>query len=319
MSANWCSGCAVASPMGHAALSAMVGAIANFVYAQRVHGLQQRRLLTLFGSVSAAIALGAALASGMITVTGVVALLMFAVACYAYRMMERPTAVLAMTALIFVAAILLATHRIPGFHGQPLLAPTTICDGCQSLWMLGHLDKPFVGLLLFAIALGGLTRLPRSTAPPAAAQPSLGSNAGVTVTTIVVVTLIVMGVMSLLSAVRWAPKAPDASTVVMFLALNLFFTTFAEEVFFRMFLHDALRRTAPSTFDQPWKIIALSAALFGVAHVGGSPLLMLGAAIAGLGYGYVYEKTQRIEWAIAAHFGVNVTHFFLFSYPRLTP
>lgn len=307
----------MASPMGQAALFAMVAAIANFVYAQRAHGRQQQRLLTFFGFVVAALALGAALASGMIELSGVVALLLFAIACYAYRKLERPTALIAVTMLIFVAAILLATHRIPGFHGQPLLAPTAICDGCQNLWLLGHLDKPFVGLLLFAIALGGLTHRPRPTASPATARPSLGSNARVTVTTIVVVTLVVMGVMSLLSAVRWAPKAPDASTVVMFLALNLFFTTFAEEIFFRMFLHDALRRAAPSTFDQPWKIIAVSTALFGVAHVGGGPLLMLGAAIAGLGYGYVYEKTQRIEWAIAAHFGVNVTHFFLFSYPRL--
>ena len=311
---NWCTDCAVASPLGQSALVAMVLTITTFVCLVRARGNAQQ-LLALAGLAFAAVAVGTAIASGMIGVLGVVALLLFGTACYYYRMTARSNVVRTMAVFLGVSAVVLATHRVPGFHGLPLLAPTVICEGCQRLWLLGHMDKPFVGLLLFAIALNGWPLWSRGKR----AHPPLLRSAGVTVTTVAVVALAVMGVMSLLSAVRWAPKAPDVATVMMFLAVNLFFTTFAEEVFFRMFLHDAMRRCFPKTFTSAWRIIAVSTALFGLAHIAGGPLYVLGALLAGIGYGYVYEKTQRIEWAIAAHFGVNVTHFFLFSYPRLAP
>ena len=300
--------------MGQAALVAMMMTIAAFVCAQNARGHVQQ-VMAAFGFALAALALGAAFVSEMIGAQGVMAFLLFGGACYVYGRLVRPKAIVAMTVVIFVTAILLATHQIPGFHGQALLAPMTICEGCQKFWLVGHLDKPFVGLLLFTIALRGVTL--RSKAETA--RPPFLQSARLAVITVAVVTLVVMAVLSLLNVVRWAPKAPDATTVVMFLALNLFFTSFAEEVFFRMFLHDAIRRGAPETFDRPWKIIALSTLLFGLAHAGGGPLLILSATLAGLGYGYVYEKTKRIEFAIATHFGVNAIHFFLFSYPRLAP
>jgi membrane protease YdiL (CAAX protease family) len=43
-------------------------------------------------------------------------------------------------------------------------------------------------------------------------------------------------------------------------------------------------------------------------------ILLFGA---GLGYGWVFMRTQRIEAAMAVHFGVNAVHFLLFTYPRL--
>lgn len=300
--------------MGQAAVVAMMMTIAAFVCAKNTRGYVQQ-VLAAFGFALAALALGAAFASEMIGVLGIVTLLVFGGACYAYGRLMRPKAVVAMTVVIFVAAILLATHQIPGFRGLPLLAPITICEGCQKFWLIGHLDKPFVGLILFVIALGGMTLRPKAEI----ARPPFLQSSGVTVIAVAVVTVVVMGVLSLMNVARWAPKAPDTTTVVMFVALNLLFTSFAEEVFFRMFLHDAIRRGGLEIFDRTWKIIALSTLLFGLAHAGGGPLLMLGATLAGLGYGYVYEKTKRIECAIAAHFGVNAIHFFLFSYPRLAP
>ena len=38
--------------------------------------------------------------------------------------------------------------------------------------------------------------------------------------------------------------------------------------------------------------------------------------MAGLGYGWAFMRTQRIEAAMAVHFGVNAMHFLLFTYPR---
>jgi membrane protease YdiL (CAAX protease family) len=57
--------------------------------------------------------------------------------------------------------------------------------------------------------------------------------------------------------------------------------------------------------------------LFGLAHLGGGWSHALAAAVAGLGYGAAYLRTQRIEAAMAVHFSVNALHLLFFTYPRL--
>jgi len=39
------------------------------------------------------------------------------------------------------------------------------------------------------------------------------------------------------------------------------------------------------------------------------------ATIAGIGYGGIYWRTNRIEASIFAHFLVNTTHILCFTYP----
>ena len=43
--------------------------------------------------------------------------------------------------------------------------------------------------------------------------------------------------------------------------------------------------------------------------------MVIFAFIAGIGYGYAYQKSWKIETAILVHFGVNITHFIFFTYP----
>lgn len=57
--------------------------------------------------------------------------------------------------------------------------------------------------------------------------------------------------------------------------------------------------------------------LFGAAHLGGGVPMAALAGIAGLGYATVYAATQRIEASILVHFGLNATHFLLFTYPAM--
>jgi membrane protease YdiL (CAAX protease family) len=57
--------------------------------------------------------------------------------------------------------------------------------------------------------------------------------------------------------------------------------------------------------------------LFGVAHFGGGWSYVALATAAGLGYGLIYHRTKSIEMAMLAHFGLNATHFLLFTYPRV--
>jgi len=41
------------------------------------------------------------------------------------------------------------------------------------------------------------------------------------------------------------------------------------------------------------------------------------STVAGLGYGWVYQRTGRIEASILTHFALNLVHFLLFTYPAL--
>lgn len=43
------------------------------------------------------------------------------------------------------------------------------------------------------------------------------------------------------------------------------------------------------------------------------------ATVAGFGYALVYARTGAILAAVAAHTGLNLLHFLLFSYPALDP
>jgi membrane protease YdiL (CAAX protease family) len=98
---------------------------------------------------------------------------------------------------------------------------------------------------------------------------------------------------------------------------NLFFTCLAEEAFFRGFVQHELARIGKNSAIAAAVAIGISAILFGLAHVGGGWKYVLTATIAGIGYGYAYHRTQRIEAAMAVHFGANALHFLFFTYPRL--
>jgi hypothetical protein len=61
----------------------------------------------------------------------------------------------------------------------------------------------------------------------------------------------------------------------------------------------------------------LAAVLFGFAHAAGGWKYVVLATVAGAGYGWVYERTQRVEASVLAHWALNTAHFFLFTYPAL--
>jgi membrane protease YdiL (CAAX protease family) len=98
---------------------------------------------------------------------------------------------------------------------------------------------------------------------------------------------------------------------------NLFFTCLSEEAFFRGFLQHELARAGSNR--EASRVIAwlVAAGLFGLVHLGGGWKFAVAATIAGLGYGWAYHRTQRVEAAMAVHFGLNASHFLLFTYPAL--
>jgi len=98
---------------------------------------------------------------------------------------------------------------------------------------------------------------------------------------------------------------------------NLFFTCLSEEAFFRGFVQRELAQSGGNRRLSAVIAIAVSALLFGLVHIGGGWKYALAATFAGIGYGIAYHRTQRVEASMAVHFGLNATHFLLFTYPAL--
>jgi membrane protease YdiL (CAAX protease family) len=112
----------------------------------------------------------------------------------------------------------------------------------------------------------------------------------------------------------------DAKWTSLFLLwalANLFFTCMAEEAFFRGFLQHELARIGSNRRIAGLIALVIAAGLFGLVHLGGGWKYAIAATIAGLGYGWAYLRTQRVEAPMAVHFGFNATHFLLFTYPAL--
>lgn len=107
------------------------------------------------------------------------------------------------------------------------------------------------------------------------------------------------------------PRLPQG--LWLFAVSNLFFICLTEEAFFRGFLQKYLcavfgRLPLGAAFS-----IVLAAVLFAAAHFSSGRPYMLFSGLAGLGYGWIYFRTQRIEASILTHFAVNMVFFVLFS------
>jgi membrane protease YdiL (CAAX protease family) len=62
--------------------------------------------------------------------------------------------------------------------------------------------------------------------------------------------------------------------------------------------------------------LLLASLLFGLVHAGAGAQWVLLASLAGVGYGLAY-RFGGLGAAIATHFGLNLLHFALFTYPML--
>jgi len=110
---------------------------------------------------------------------------------------------------------------------------------------------------------------------------------------------------------------PDPSFTPVYFAWawsNLFFTCAAEEMLFRGYVQKHL---TASTANEGHRvaIVVLVGILFGAAHFAGGATYVVLASVAGIGYGYAYHATGRIEAAILTHFVLNSVHFLFFAYP----
>jgi membrane protease YdiL (CAAX protease family) len=247
-------------------------------------------------------ALAWGLVGGVLDPVAVSALLVLAAAAYACASAPRGWLRLAYGVLATGLALALAMHKLPGFNNPLLIDHVLLSPDAAPFTQYANFDKGAVGLILLALlcqrvaSWGELGAVLRQTAPVLAVT--------------VVATL---GFALAAGVVGIDLKLPQQS--LMFLAVNLLFTVIAEETFFRGLLQARLATALASLRWGPWLAVLGSALLFGAVHLGGGLRYGILAFIAGLGYGWAYQRTQRIEAAILVHIALNAVHFIGFTYP----
>ena len=210
-----------------------------------------------------------------------------------------------LTLLLAALSLLLGAHLLPGFHNlQALNAVLVSADGLPFTIYL-NLDKTLVALGLLGWCV---PRLSRRQEWRQLLQVLLSRS---------LLFLLLIFILALASGkVHWDPKLP--SYTLLWMLTNLLFVCTAEEAFFRGFLQQQLAllwKNRPLQQELP---LALASLVYGLSHFAGGPLYVAFVTLAGLGYGWVYQKTGCIEASILLHFALNASHFLFFTYPSLS-
>ncbi|EHU6503867.1 CPBP family intramembrane metalloprotease [Vibrio cholerae] len=187
-------------------------------------------------------------------------------------------------------------HWLPGFSNLKVLDKVIAGPHSTPFSLYLNLDKPlvFFALLLAFPRLLGKTQTAKWGATLATLLPLFA----------------LLPVAVWLGALAYEWSLPEWWWI--FAINNLLFTCVAEEALFR----GLIQQKAQQQFGTIAGLL-IASALFGMAHFVGGPLLMIFAALAGLGYGLVFHFTGRLWASVGVHFLFNFAHLLFFTYPML--
>jgi membrane protease YdiL (CAAX protease family) len=193
-------------------------------------------------------------------------------------------------------------HYIPGFTNQLIVKNYWISAATRpcSIWL--NFDMVFAALLVYT--LSPLIFKENTLNWPALQQTLLIFCA---------CAVVILGPAIFSGYVRLDPKIP--AILPIWAVNNLVFVCFGEEVIYRGFLQTTLKSYFPSSKVSTILAIVIASIIFGLRHYHGGVSFICLAAIAGLFYGYAYERTNRIFCAMMVHFSLNLTHLLVFTYP----
>ncbi|MBX7231668.1 MAG: CPBP family intramembrane metalloprotease [Bdellovibrionales bacterium] len=207
-------------------------------------------------------------------------------------------------AAFLILAIAMSNHVLPGFSNLLVFDKVQFSSDSAPFSMYLNFDKMAVGFFIFLFLLKS--------------HDKKLWDEGNFIFSSKVLALLVIVMLPLAVAsqyVKFDPKLPSGAW--LWALNNLFFVAFAEEALFRGFIQGGLTKVVPNTSLWKWVPLFVASIFFGLAHYrGGVPYILL-ALVAGLFYGYAYQKTKSLEAAMYVHFGLNLIHFLLFSYPAL--
>lgn len=206
--------------------------------------------------------------------------------------------------LFLFMAIALSNHMLPGFNNLIVFDKIQFSSDSAPFTMYLNFDKTVVGIFIYLFLLKKRESVSWQK-----------KDSFFTIKTFAILVAFMLPVALATHYVRIDPKLPPQTW--LWASNNLFFVCFAEESLFRGLIQGGLTNLASAISRWKWLPLVLSSLLFGLDHYeGGLPYILL-AALAGVFYGYTYWKTNKIQSSILVHFGLNLTHFLLFSYPSL--
>ncbi|QWP78563.1 CPBP family intramembrane metalloprotease [Lysobacter sp. K5869] len=253
-----------------------------------------------------ALALIAAFAHGVLGAPALVSLALLALAAWLVRPARPRAARIGGHVLFVLTAFALGLHLLPGFNNPQLLADLRLSADSAPMSLYFNFDKPLAGFWL--LLCWPLLRLYAAGDRPRAT--SLGAGlAGAAIAA-----LLCLGLGLALNVVAWAPKWPWFGA--LWALNNLLLVALTEEAMFRGYLQESLQRRWERRRYGAHAAIAVSALAFGLVHAGGGARWVALATLAGLAYGWAYRK-GGLAAAVLAHFGLNLLHFTLFTYPQL--
>lgn len=232
---------------------------------------------------------------------GIVLALLLAVA-YATAP-RQPQALRVAGHVVFVAVALgLGLHVLPGFHNLRPIGPVQITPDAVPFTMYLNLDKPLAGFWLLLVW------------PALCLRRNGWSGIGRGLLIAAVTAVVCLGLGVALGKLDFAPKWPHLGW--LWALNNLLLVCLTEEALFRGYLQEGLTRRFSERAYGEALAVGIAAVLFGIAHAAGGVAYVIVAGLAGVGYGLAY-RAGGLQAAILAHFGLNLSHFTLFTYPML--
>ena len=244
-----------------------------------------------------------------INIVGLVAVALYIALYHGALYLRLPILRLVLTAFFIVSSLALAVHLVPGFNNLPIVINELITPDAIAYTLYANLDKGIAGLFVCAYFFSMNKTLLKTDV-----NTIIKVNVKQPILIIIGTILATLTVALMLGVVNFNPKIPDFW--LAFMVINLLFTCVAEEALFRGVLQTKLSQLITSTRFAILAPISV-ACVFALAHFMGGVSYVFVSAVAGFGYGYIFYKTQRLEWAILCHWLVNICHFFLFTYPIL--
>ena len=242
-----------------------------------------------------------ALTYGQITTQASIPILLLLLAGFAVQQQTRYGRYLG-HALFILLALTLALHWWPGFHNARMIDQERFTANAVPFSMNLNLDKPLIGFWLLLVC------------PWIIGRHSLMQALKAGALTLSLTTIVTLGSAWLLGIIEWSPKwSPQAW---LWINNNLLLVTLVEEALFRGYLQGGLSRRFQLLPYGEYLALMIAALLFGMAHWGAGWQWILLATVAGIGYGLAY-RFGGLAAAIATHFGLNLLHFGLFTYPMM--
>ncbi|MND87664.1 CAAX amino terminal protease self- immunity [compost metagenome] len=202
-----------------------------------------------------------------------------------------------------ILTVALALHLLPGFFSARVIDAIRFTPDATPFTMYLNLDKPLIGFWLLLVC-------PWIIRPRTLHNTALGIAVSLPPAA-----LVCFGTAMAWGIIAWAPKWPEHAWLWAF--NNLLLVSLTEEALFRGYIQGGLGRLLGTrTYGSPLALIAASV-LFGLAHIGGGWQWVLLATLAGVAYGVAYHR-GGLAAAVSTHFGFNLLHFGLFTYPVLS-